>query len=196
MQHLSLAVIHVSLGWAQCLFNGPENKRECHLQSVEKFSWQGCFVKKWKWKRKLYLEHRVCKKSLLPPCGLLLEWYFLIPRTMCFPGGSVVKSLPAMQETRVQSPGGEDPLEEGTATHSSILAWRISWTEEPGRLQSIGSQGVKHDSSDWAYTHQERWNFGNDPLLKGWFLELPLQFAGGSSLASSFNVYKSQLPPL
>ena len=132
----------------------------------------------------------------LPHCGLLLERYFLIPRTMCFPGGSVVKSLPAMQETRVQSPGGEDPLEESTTTHSSILAWRISWTEEPGRLQSIGSQRVKHDSSDWAYTHQERWNFGNDPLLKGWFLELPLQFARGSSSASSFNVYKSQFPPL
>ena len=45
-----------------------------------------------------------------------------------------------MQETWVWSLGGEDPLEEGTATHSSILAWRISWTEEPGRLQSIGSQ--------------------------------------------------------
>ena len=58
------------------------------------------------------------------------------------PGGSVVKSLPAMQEMQVQSLGGEDPLEEGTATHSSILAWRISWTEDPGRLQSTGSQRV------------------------------------------------------
>ena len=48
----------------------------------------------------------------------------------------VVKNLPAMQETQVQSLGQEDPLEEGTATHSSILAWEISWTEEPGRLQS------------------------------------------------------------
>ena len=46
----------------------------------------------------------------------------------------VVKNLPAMQETQVQSLGQEDPLEEGTATHSSILAWEISWTEEPGRL--------------------------------------------------------------
>ena len=44
----------------------------------------------------------------------------------------MVKNLPAMQETQVQSPGGEDPLEEGMATHSSILAWDISWTEEPG----------------------------------------------------------------
>ena len=50
----------------------------------------------------------------------------------------VVKNLPAMQETQVQSLGQEDPLEEGTATHSSILAWEISWTEEPGRLLSTG----------------------------------------------------------
>ena len=53
---------------------------------------------------------------------------------MGFPGGSVVKTLSAMQETRVPSLSREDPLEEGMATHSSILAWRISWTEEPGRL--------------------------------------------------------------
>ena len=52
--------------------------------------------------------------------------------------GSVVKNLPAMQETQVQSLGREDPLEEEMATHSSILAWRIPWTEEPGGLQSTG----------------------------------------------------------
>ena len=57
----------------------------------------------------------------------------------------MVKNLPAMQETLVQSLGLEDPLEKGTATHSSILAWRIPWTEEPGRLQSMGSQRVGHD---------------------------------------------------
>ena len=56
-----------------------------------------------------------------------------------------VKNLPAMQETRVRSLGWEDPLEEGIATHSSTLAWRIPWTEEPGRLQSMGSQTVGHD---------------------------------------------------
>ena len=50
----------------------------------------------------------------------------------------LVKNLPTMQETWVRSLGQEDPLEEGMATHSSILAWRIPWTEEPGRLQSIG----------------------------------------------------------
>ena len=59
----------------------------------------------------------------------------------------LVKNPPAMWETWVQSLGWEDPLEKGTATHSSILAWRISWIEEPGGLQSMGSQRVRHD---WA----------------------------------------------
>ena len=60
----------------------------------------------------------------------------------------MVKNLPAVQETQetgVQSLGGEDPLEEGKATHSSILAWRIPWTGEPGGLQSMGSQRAGHD---------------------------------------------------
>ena len=56
-----------------------------------------------------------------------------------------VKRPPPMQETRVRSLGQEDPLEKEMATHSSILAWRISWTEEPGRLQSTGLQRVGHD---------------------------------------------------
>ena len=56
-----------------------------------------------------------------------------------------LKHLPAMQETRVQSLGWEDPLEKEMATHSSTLARRIPWREEPGRLQSMGSQGVGHD---------------------------------------------------
>ena len=53
----------------------------------------------------------------------------------------MVSGPPAVQETQVPSLGGEDPLEEEMATHSSVLAWRIPWTEEPGRLQSTGSQG-------------------------------------------------------
>ena len=65
-----------------------------------------------------------------------------------FPCGSVVKNPPAVQEIQVQSLGGEDPLEEGVAAHTSILAWRISWTEEPGGLWSIGSQRVRHDYSN------------------------------------------------
>ena len=70
---------------------------------------------------------------------------------MGFPDGSAslvaqrLKRLPAMQETWVQSLGQEDPLEKEMATHSSILAWRIPWTEEPGGLQSAGSQRVAQD---------------------------------------------------
>ena len=57
----------------------------------------------------------------------------------------MVKNLPAGQETQVRSLGQEDPLEKGMATHSSVLAWRIPWTEEPSGLQSMGSQRVRHD---------------------------------------------------
>ena len=57
-----------------------------------------------------------------------------------------------MQEMQVRSLGGEDPLEEEMATHSSTLAWEVPWTEEPGGLQSMGSQRVRHD---WAHTHDE-----------------------------------------
>ena len=57
----------------------------------------------------------------------------------------LVKTLPAMRKTWVRSLGWEDPLDKGTTTHSSILAWRIPWTEEPGRLQSLGLQRVRHD---------------------------------------------------
>ena len=56
-----------------------------------------------------------------------------------------VKNPPAMQETRVQSLGREDPLEKKVATHSSILAWRSPWTQEPGGLEPMGSQRVGHD---------------------------------------------------
>ena len=57
----------------------------------------------------------------------------------------MVKNLPAMEENRVQSLGQEDPLEKEMTTHSSILAWKIPWLEEPGGLQSMGSQRVGHD---------------------------------------------------
>ena len=57
----------------------------------------------------------------------------------------MVEHLPVMQETQVQSPGWEDPLGKEMATNSSILAWRTLWTEEPGGLQSMGSQRVRHD---------------------------------------------------
>ena len=65
---------------------------------------------------------------------------------MGFPGGSVVKNLPANgQEMWVQSLGREDPQEKEMATRSSIFAWRTSWTEEPGGLQSMRSQRIRHD---------------------------------------------------
>ena len=62
-----------------------------------------------------------------------------------FPGGSEGKESASMQKTRLRSLGLEDTLEKGIATHSSILAWRIPWTEEPGRLQSMGSQRVGYN---------------------------------------------------
>ena len=65
----------------------------------------------------------------------------------------MVKNLPAMRETRVGSLDREDALEKGMATHSIILAWRIPWTEEPGELQSMGSQRVRHDRVTNTHTH-------------------------------------------
>ena len=93
-----------------------------------------------------------------------------------FPSGSVVKNPPAMQEPQeiwVGSLGHEDPLEEGMATHSSILAWRIPWTEEPGGQQSLGSQRVRHDWSNLTYTHHgsstKSWRpQGLQSLWHGW----------------------------
>ena len=82
------------------------------------------------------------EKSILPHFHELMLFtlgVFLLPQ--------MVKNLPAMQETWVQSLGWEDPLEKEMATHYSILAWRIPWTEEPGRLQYMGSQRV---GQDWA----------------------------------------------
>ena len=57
----------------------------------------------------------------------------------------MVKNLPAVQETQVRLLGREDPLEKEMANHSSIFAWKIPWTEEPGRLQSMESQSIRHD---------------------------------------------------
>ena len=62
-----------------------------------------------------------------------------------FPGGSVVKKMPTRQKMQLWSLGQEYPLEKEMTTHSSILAWKIPWTEEPGKLWSIGSQRVRHD---------------------------------------------------
>ena len=64
----------------------------------------------------------------------------------------LVKNPPAMWETQVRSLGWEDPLEKGMATHSSILAWRSPWTEEPGGLWSMGSQRVSHDWVTFSFS--------------------------------------------
>ena len=89
----------------------------------------------------------MCLPSLYLPTSLT---WLLVILLEGFSGGTVVKNLPAMQEMWVISLEREDPLEKGMATHSSILAWKIPWTEEPGRLQSMGSQRVGHD---WACMH-------------------------------------------
>ena len=66
----------------------------------------------------------------------------------------MVKNLPAMWNIQVRSLGQEDPLEKGMATHSSVLAWSILWTEEPGGLQSMGLQRVRHDSATKHTQHE------------------------------------------
>ena len=73
-----------------------------------------------------------------------LQWTSLVPQT--------IKNLTAMRKTLVRSVGQEDPLEKDMATHSTILAWRIPWTEEPGGLQSMGSQRVGHNWATSTFT--------------------------------------------
>ena len=71
----------------------------------------------------------------------------------------MVKNLPAMQETQVWSLSWDDPLEKGMATHSSILAWRIPWTEGPGKQQSMGLQRVRHDWATNTHTPYIFWSY-------------------------------------
>jgi len=96
----------------------------------------------------LYLSKAVKWKQLL----IVIECFSI---NVCgFPGSSVVKNLSAkLQEMGVWFLGWEDPLEEEMATHSSILAWEIPWTAEPGRLQSMGLQKSQIQLSDWACVH-------------------------------------------
>ena len=82
--------------------------------------------------QQIFIEHLV---------GMFPWWKLILGASLV---AQMVKNLPVMQETRVQSLGWKDPLEEEMTTHSSILAWRIPWTEEPGGLQSIESQRVGH----------------------------------------------------
>ena len=98
-----------------------------------------------------------CVTLLIRYPGLIFFFFFLETADYVdFPGGSTVKKPPAMQEPQEMQfwfPGQEDPLEEGTVTHSSILVWRILRTEEPGGLQFMGSQRVVQDWSYLACTH-------------------------------------------
>ena len=82
----------------------------------------------------------------------LSDWTDLRIETRASLVVQTVKNLPAVQDFCVQSLGQEDPLEKGTATHSSIPAWKISWTKERGRLQSMGSQRVGHGWAPCAHT--------------------------------------------
>ena len=77
--------------------------------------------------------------------GVRHSWVSFIVPPLTSLGAQMVKRLPTMQETQVQSLGWEDGLEKEMATHSSVLVWKIPWTEEPGRLQSMGSQRLGHD---------------------------------------------------
>ena len=100
-----------------------------------------------------------------------------------------VKRLPAMQETWVRSLGQEDPLEKEMATHSSTLAWKITWTEKPGRLQSMGSQRVGHD---WA-TSLSLYTLTN---TSGTLLRFHLFLASGTELGTVFVIISTVTPDL
>ena len=111
-------------------------------------------------------ENRLLWGPCTPPLPHTITFFCLVMKTfqsyslsnfqiyiVGFPGSSMVKNLLAITGD-MGSLGWEDPLEKGKATHSSILAWRISWTEEPSGLQSMGSQRVRHDwaaEDDWAH---------------------------------------------
>ena len=115
----------------------------------------------WQWHKIKWLEnsHRI---SLAWPfiCSFIHSHVFILcAKLVGYPQKKInsyslvahmVKNLPTIRETQVQSLSWEGPLEKGIATHSSILAWRTPWTEEPGRLQSMGLQRVRHDWSDGA----------------------------------------------
>ena len=104
-----------------------------------------------------YYSSSMWVRPILFFCHKEFEKFFRNCPLSCFSIASQVaqwiNTPPAAQETQVQSLSWEDPLEKGMAIHSSILAWKIPQTEEPGGLQSIGSQSVRHNWSDWACMH-------------------------------------------
>ena len=101
--------------------------------------------------------------NLKPPNPKYLLFEIQTVIKMSSPGGSAVENLTTMQETGVRSLGREDPLGKEMATHSSILAWRIPWTEEPGGLQSMGLQ--ESDRTEWL-------NHSNMIEIVRWFTKM------------------------
>ena len=110
------------------------------------------------WGSQALWNHNIINHSLhwVLPWARLLSGFFIYTTQFNPQSGSIrrVKNLPTMQETWVQSLDLEDPLEKGMATHSSISAWRIPWTEEPGVLQSMGPQRLGHN---WATNKNNKW---------------------------------------
>ena len=90
------------------------------------------------------MPHSVCPSHSSPPLWFSPGCFNIFMSLRASLVAQMMKKLAAMQETKVRYPSGEDPLEKGMATHSSILAWRIPWTEELGRLQSMELR-VRHD---------------------------------------------------
>ena len=121
--------------------------------------------------------------------GLFHHLFFLLSaKNYCLSGlpkWLMVKNPPSTQKTWIQSLGQEDPLKEEMATHSSILAWRISWTEEPGELQSMGSQRVKHDlamKQQLSFSFPTKWNpLAQKYFWKSFVRESPGERAGSRS---------------
>ena len=122
------------------------------------------------------------RRSSLP---LSLDFSFSIFVSKGFPGGSAVKTLPAVQETWAPSLGWEDPLGKETATQHSVLAWEIPWTEEPGGLQSRGSQGLRRD---WGTK-----NNSSNSCERAWPL-LPLALSCVQRERSEWSPKSSHLP--
>ena len=119
------------------------------------------------------------------------QWHgyfsYLPQRTRTSLVAQMVKHLSAMQETRVWALGWEDPLEKEMGVHSSILAWKIPWTAEPGRLPSMGSQRVGHDWATSLSTHQTPTYLRTFSLIvsSAWNLSLPFSYSWLSFLPES-----------
>ena len=124
----------------------------------------GCIFPRAGWNRKDLFTDPV----LLSPGFWFAGWF-----TEAYLVAQTVKNLPATRETCVWSRGWEDSLEKGTATHSSILVWRIPWTGEPGGLQSMGSQRVGHDWATFTFTLLGPRDRRAGTCFKGW-IPMPL----------------------